>query len=824
MYCKKKKWIQDLCPLTCRTCNVTQMIVGEILTKEQDEESVQGVGEEVETEEDEESKVIEEEHVGIIENDMFVTANQPLQAKLNLFGQRAIEPYTSCEDFRSDLSNAAAMIVNEAITSNARLYDTAMIEYLARNGGPPVMAAEMNADDSQGEALPSPDQEGEDSFETNVQVEGIDEADVIKSTNTTVYAAYGDKLLVWDARTLKMLSETVMPFREEEDQEKNRKLDSFYIPPYNQRRGTIKGLLLYKDRLAVIVSYSRWYYYPFWDFGSTMEDRPIINNNTITTLRLYNVSNLPQDGGTELQLISKKRIVGYFKEGRLMNNTAHIVTTSSVDTFYHLTNDLSPYSNPTLYANMTKAAYIEAATELAKTSLIPLFVEKFVNETSCENLHQITLFQSFTGNESQKIYKAPMFSIISGYLEVNTFDMGWNGGKELQSKSISLLLPYTYHTVVYAAKDKLVLATRGHEIASNGTSWTEASFIQVLSLGTSTEVKNYYGEVTGHPLNQYAIDLWDGHLRLATTQPAVWACVEEFPESSQDEDEDEDDTEPEFSFRRPCISRVIVDSDNFIHVLEFPTDEGNHEMDQVGYLNNLGKVGERIYSVRFMKDKAFVVTFLQTDPFYAIDLANHTEPKEVSALEIPGFSNYLHPFDKDGHLIIGVGQDADKEGRITGLQISLFNATNLTDAKLIQQYNIEEESGFNSTDMYSSSTAQYDPKAFRFLPKSKKLIIPASIRNYKDFRRSFDGFLVFDLSLEKIAYSFNISHVNPNEMRSFCWYNAYLPSRSLVHKGVVTTIKGHTVLAHDLESQSETMKLNLDANNTDCFHGGYWLF
>jgi hypothetical protein len=137
----------------------------------------------------------------------------------------------------------------------------------------------------------------------------------------------------------------------------------------------------------------------------------------------------------------------------------------------------------------------------------------------------------------------------------------------------------------------------------------------------------------------------------------------------------------------------------------------------------------------------------------------------------------------------------------------------------MKRYSVE-----NETASWSYSSAQYEPKAFRFLPLSKRLILPSSIRNYQDFSKNFDGFLIFDLSLYDIKYSFNISHVQPKQLLSFCWYNAYLPSRSLVHGGVVTTLKGHTVLAHNLDTMEMVYPaLNLDENNTVCGKGGYWV-
>lgn len=175
-----------------------------------------------------------------------------------------------------------------------------------------------------------------------------------------------------------------------------------------------------------------------------------------------------------------------------------------------------------------------------------------------------------------------------------------------------------------------------------------------------------------------------------------------------------------------------------------------------------------------MEDKGWVVTFLQKDPLYSIDLSDHSSPQVKGQLKITGYSTYLHPYDDEGKFIIGIGQDADENGRATGLQISLFDTSDLSNTNLVHKY-VE---GANSQGSISKSAAEYDPKAFRFLPKSKKLIIPSSARVSKS-SEYFDGFSVYDISTERIEPSFRISHVSYEDIENFCWSSVYLQPRSL---------------------------------------------
>ena len=85
----------------------------------------------------------------------------------------------------------------------------------------------------------------------------------------------------------------------------------------------------------------------------------------------------------------------------------------------------------------------------------------------------------------------------------------------------------------------------------------------------------------------------------------------------------------------------------------------------------IGKTSEQVYAVRFMGDRAYVVTFRRTDPLYVLDLSNPADPKTVGALEVAGFSDYLFPLPNG--LLLGVGHDADSNGRTTGLKVALFD-------------------------------------------------------------------------------------------------------------------------------------------------------
>lgn len=99
-----------------------------------------------------------------------------------------------------------------------------------------------------------------------------------------------------------------------------------------------------------------------------------------------------------------------------------------------------------------------------------------------------------------------------------------------------------------------------------------------------------------------------------------------------------------------------------VHQLSILQQQGD-ELEIVASLPNseqtevIGKPGEDIFAVRFVDERAYVVTFERVDPLYVIDLANNLQPSIAGSLEIPGFSNYLHPLE--GGYLLGVGQQVN---------------------------------------------------------------------------------------------------------------------------------------------------------------------
>lgn len=136
-----------------------------------------------------------------------------------------------------------------------------------------------------------------------------------------------------------------------------------------------------------------------------------------------------------------------------------------------------------------------------------------------------------------------------------------------------------------------------------------------------------------------------------------------------------------------------ADSTELIVVGELPRDAAPEE---------IGKPNEDLYGVRFMDDRAFVVTFERTDPLYVIDLSDANAPSISGQLEVPGFSNFLHPIGDD--LLLGLGRNAEGHTKL-----ELFNISDI--ANPISLAAMEPAADLQ----WDYSPAEWDRHAFTYL-------------------------------------------------------------------------------------------------------------
>ena len=149
--------------------------------------------------------------------------------------------------------------------------------------------------------------------------------------------------------------------------------------------------------------------------------------------------------------------------------------------------------------------------------------------------------------------------------------------------------------------------------------------------------------------------------------------------------------------------------------------------------------GEEFKSSRYIGDKLYLVTFEQTDPLFAIDMADPTDPEILGELVIPGFSTYLHPY---GELIDGVqyllwlGRETDLNERWgtvqEGIKLDLYKIDyNSKDADghiaITQEYTkVRWENG-------SQSEAIYNPRMFVWDEDRNTLVLPMHLMSDEEW-------------------------------------------------------------------------------------------
>lgn len=272
------------------------------------------------------------------------------------------------------------------------------------------------------------------------------------------------------------------------------------------------------------------------------------------------------------------------------------------------------------------------------------------------------------------------------------------------------------------------------------------------------------GNVPGYELNQFSMDEYGDYFRIATT---TWKNQFFGPNYEQ----------------------------NNLYVL-------NMSLSIVGTLENLAS-GEDLHSARFMGNRCYLVTFKKVDPLFVIDLSEPSKPTVLGELKIPGFSDYLHPYDEN-HLI-GVGKETVEadEGNFAwyqGVKISIFDVSNVSDPRQLANYTIG--------DRGSDTPILRDHKAF-LLDRTRNLLImpvlvaqidetqyPSGVPKSAYGQPVWQGAYIFEISLnEGFSLMGGVSHL---ESQSQIQNSEYWVNRALYIENVLYTVSNKKVRLNSL--------------------------
>ena len=278
-------------------------------------------------------------------------------------------------------------------------------------------------------------------------------------------------------------------------------------------------------------------------------------------------------------------------------------------------------------------------------------------------------------------------SVFSGF-GVTTVISVPIGGDFDPSESTAVMAP---GDTVYASTGSLYVATTrwidsdefGSDDDRDDDGWREAwqqrrTSVHRFDISAAAAAYESSGEVLGVIHNQFSLSEHNGYLRIVTTVGGPWGD----------------------------------ESDSQVRVLSTDGDV----LTEVGSVGDIGR-GEQVQSVRFVGDVGYVVTFRQIDPFYTIDLSDPNDPEILGELKIPGFSSYLHPISDT--MVLGVGSDADEDGRVTGAKVSLFDVSDLTAPREVAVWTAPD--GWNDVG--------WDHRAFLWWAPEELAVIPVTVWN-----------------------------------------------------------------------------------------------
>lgn len=517
------------------------------------------------------------------------------------------------------------------------------------------------------------DDDGKDYSGTNVQEAGVDEPDVIKTD--------GDRLLA--------LARGVLHF-----------VDASGVSPV--LRGSLAlgadagaaEMLLHEDRAIIMVStYGRG---PCDDGCAPSPDDPGLLGEALDgpVVRLIEVDLADPD---VLRVAANLHVSGELVSSRMVDGVARIVVRSSPRQLAfkdpHEFIDWPAYEAEAELHGDSDALWqkhFDAALVRAKAHN-----KSVVDASTPAHWLPSYVLEDLTGGSPQRsegllldcesVMHAGTYVGLST-LSVLTVDL------EADLALVGGVAVFSEGEAVYASRDNLYVTHSPwqprFELEQGETPEEDSGYVSyVHKFDISDRSRAVYrasGEVRGRVRSQWSLSEWGGDLRLATTDQTGWDAAT---------------------------------SENFVSVLR----EADGELAQVGQVAGLG-LGEEIQGVRFIGDVGYVVTFRQTDPLYTLDLSDPTAPRAVGELKIPGFSAYLHPVDEG--LLLGVGRDGTPDGQVLGLQLSLFDVSDITEPVRLHQTTLGTDWGW--------SEALFDHRAFLWWPKTRMAMLPVEWSEYVD--------------------------------------------------------------------------------------------
>ena len=559
-----------------------------------------------------------------------------------------------------------------------------------------INASASNKSEIQSESV----KEESDYSNTNIQVEGVDEADIVKTDGEYIYYVCDDKVIIVNTKN-----------------DKEIKIESEI--KYNKENFYPREVFISENRLIIIGQINKYNVLEKLsiDTGYSRHDR------NFTVAKVYNTQNKSNPN-----LEREIELQGSYLSSRMIGDNIYLI------------------SNQYMYSYLFRNSEIE---DMDEDDFKPRYTDTAVSKTEqCLEYNDIYYFPD---SEDTSYLNIAGFNIYNN--EAANIDSYLGAGSDIYSSKENLYIT----RVKYEYKDSKIFGYYNN--------YDVNTYIYKFKLEDSKATYINAGSVPGAVLNQFSMDEKDGYFRIATTDSKNWNS--------------ETDT-------------------NNLYVLD-------ENLEIIGELEGLAK-GEKIYSVRFMGNRVYMVTFVETDPLFVIDLSNPTNPTVLGELKIPGYSKYLHPYDENH--IIGFGENTKTNeygGVVTeGMKMALFDVTNPNNPKELYSVDIGEKGTY--------SELLYNHKALLFSKEKNIIAFPASISKETgryNTNLKFQGAIVYGLDLEKgFTLKGTIAHMEiENGYRDYDYEKAV--ERIIYIKDNLYTLSKSLIKSTDMNTMQEKSALEI---------------
>lgn len=582
-------------------------------------------------------------------------------------------------------------------------------------------------------------EEAKDYSGTNVQVEGVDEADVVKTDGEFIYQVSGNRIHIARAYPA-----------EEMALEATIDLTDSKLNPIE--------LFVDNDRLIVIgTSYEHIDNAVPVNKIAVPEAKRLIApalQSSVKTI-IYDIADRKNP-----QALKEVETEGSYVSSRKIGSQVYVIANRYLDRYGILNEDAEPdgpaYRDSSVSGQWIKMPY-EDIRYFPDSNLTSYMVIAGLDVLNPEKPSQISVYLG----SAQNVYaSAGSLYITHSHNQLNPI-------------------------IVRPAKDETAAAVKEQAVVES----QEASVIYKFLLEDGKARFAAKGQVPGTVLNQFSMDEANGYFRIATTKGDVWRTGE-------------------------------GTSKNNLYILD-------ESMNITGLIEDIAP-GERIYSVRFMGGRGYMVTFKKVDPLFVLDLSNPHSPSILGKLKIPGYSDYLHPYDEN-HLIgfgkdavevsnesLGSGQSSSTTAYYQGMKVSMFDVTDVSQPKELFQTVI----GDRGTD----SELLSNHKALLFSKEKNLLAFPVTVAEVPSSAKDqagastygqfvFQGAYVYQIDLQEgFKLRGKITHLSEDEQLKAggYWYGGPNNIQRVLYIGdTLYTLSSGQIRANLLDSLEEKNRLAL---------------